>query len=82
MVLCDNRREFRKLKYKSLHYRANYQKANKEVRKKTKDAMEEWIKEQCIIIDKVMIAGSGKEADSTIKTHEDQSAQAQCYIRR
>ncbi|KAH3897919.1 hypothetical protein DPMN_022115 [Dreissena polymorpha] len=44
--------------YTSLDCRANYQKANSKVRKKMKEAKEEWIEEKYTIIDKVMTTGS------------------------
>ena len=67
MDLCYKRRELMH-EYTVLDSTANYQKANREVRKKMKEAKEEWHKEQCIIIDKVMTAGSSKNAYGTRKT--------------
>ncbi|KAH3715509.1 hypothetical protein DPMN_058220 [Dreissena polymorpha] len=43
------------------------QKANREVKKEMKEVKEEWIEEQCIIIDKEMTAGSSKKAYITLK---------------
>ncbi|KAH3780671.1 hypothetical protein DPMN_158490 [Dreissena polymorpha] len=51
MDLCDKSREPRHEKFTSLDTRTNYQKANREVRKKMKEAKEEWIEEQCVNID-------------------------------
>ena len=42
--------------------------ANREVKKKMKEAKEEWIEEQHIIIYKEVNAGSSKKAYSTLKT--------------
>ena len=66
--LCDKRRELRHKKYTSLDYMTKYQKANREVRMKLKEVREEWIKEQCIIIDKEITTGRSKKAYSTLKT--------------
>jgi exonuclease III len=66
--LCDKRRELRHDKYTSQESRTEYQKANREVRKKMKEAKEEWIEEQCDSIDKEMTTGSSKQAYSTLKT--------------
>ncbi|KAH3859402.1 hypothetical protein DPMN_102122 [Dreissena polymorpha] len=40
MDLCDKRRELRHLQYNSLASRENYQKANMDLRKKMKEAMD------------------------------------------
>ena len=65
--LCDKRRELRHEKYRDEETRAEYQKTNREVRKRMKVAKEEWIEEQCDVINKEMMMGNSKQAYSTLK---------------
>ncbi|KAH3838935.1 hypothetical protein DPMN_112352 [Dreissena polymorpha] len=54
---CDKRRELLHGKNTNLESSANFQNANRVVRKQMTEATEKWIIEQCIIIQKEMIAG-------------------------
>ena len=63
--LCDQRRQLKQQKYTSSEAGLEYRKENREVRKKTKAAKEEWIEEQCKNIEKGMISGNSEEAYNT-----------------
>ena len=45
--LCNQRRHLKQQKYTSTEAGLEYRKVNRDVRKKMKAAMEEWIEEQC-----------------------------------
>ena len=54
-------------KYTSSEAGLEYRKENREVRKKTKAAKEEWIEEQCKNIEKGVMSGNSKEVYKSIK---------------
>ena len=65
--LCDKRRELRCKRDTSRELRAQYQQAHAEVRRKMKEARENWIEEQCDTIEKSMVTGDSKAAYNTLK---------------
>ncbi|GFR70978.1 endonuclease-reverse transcriptase [Elysia marginata] len=65
--LCDKRKELRKRKFGSNVAMENYQLVNKAVRKKMKEAKEEWIDDQCVATEQGLSSGRSKQAFSTLK---------------
>ena len=69
---------FSQQKYTSTEAGLKYRKVNREVRKKTKAAKEEWTQEQCKNIEKGMMSGNSKETCNNLKTltntHKHKSA--------
>ena len=60
--LRDERRQLKQQKYTSTEAGLEDVKMNREVRKKTVAAKEEWIEEQCKNMEKGMMSGNSKEA--------------------
>lgn len=65
--LCDTRRALKKTKHSGPKEATEYRKANKLVRQKMKTAKEQWINDQCEIIEKGMETGNSKSAYTTLK---------------
>ena len=66
--LCGKRRELRATNHTSDEARHEYQQVNREVRKQMKARKEEWIEEQCEVIERDIDKGNSKEAYNTLKT--------------
>ena len=67
LALCDKRRNLKSKKHTSNEAQEEYQKANKEVRKKLRDTKEKWIKDQCYDIERGMKRGDSKAAFNTLR---------------
>ena len=65
--LCDKRRALKNTKNSSPKEAKEYRDTNILVRKKMKEAKEQWINDQCDIIEKNIERGNSKEAFSTLK---------------
>lgn len=65
--LCDKRRSLKKTKNSSPQEAAQYHETNNLVRKKMKEAKEQWISDQCENIEKGMKKGNSKLAYDTLK---------------
>ena len=66
--LCDERREKKKEKYNSQEGAEEYRRANKLVRKKLKEAKENWIDEQCKNIEQSTKQGNTKKVHELVRT--------------
>ena len=78
MDLCDQKRQLKQRKYTSTEAGLEYRKVNREVKRKTKAAKEEWTEEQCKNTEKGMMLAKSKESYNTlkalIKTQQHKSA--------
>ena len=64
--LCDERRQAKATKYDNPEGAAKYRSINNLVRKCMRDAKQEWIDQQCTIIDCEMARGNSKQAYRTL----------------
>ena len=66
LALCDKRRDLKKNK-KTSHDAANqYNEANSNIKKKMREAKEQWTTDQCIDIEAGMRTGNSKVAIDTL----------------
>ena len=65
--LCDKRRALKKDKHTTPDGAKQYQETNRLVRKKMKEAKDQWISDQCQKIEKGMARGNSKQAFNTLK---------------
>mgnify|MGYP006273469667 CR=1 FL=1 len=65
--LCDKRRSLKKTKHSTPQDAAQYRETNNLVRKKMREAKEQWINEQCENIEAGMTKGNSKHAYDTLK---------------
>ena len=68
--LCDRRRELKPLRKLDTH-KAEYREINKEVKRKLKEAKENWIDDQCAVVDDCIIRNNTKQAYDIVKKLTD-----------
>jgi len=65
---CDERREKKKVRFKSRRENREYQTVNREVKQAIKDAKEQWIQQECSKIEAGIRSNNTKQAFQTLKT--------------